>query len=195
MRVNDARQRLCRGGAKVGAEQGFTLIEVMIALLVLLIGLLGVAGIQIVSFQNNQGAYLRSQATFIAADFMDRIRANSADRIVPPGGTFGTQYDDVATRSVTVAGTFPCNTNPCSGSNLADQDIQELASLFTGSPPTLPNGYALVDVVTTTVGGDTLNEYVVTVFWSEKAWGGDGGSNVVRDSTALRSVELRSIIK
>ena len=75
-------------------QGGFTLIEVMIAVLVLLVGLLGVAGIQIVSFQNNQGAYFRSQATFMASDFLDRMRANPAGRSI-------SAYDGVNTNSVT----------------------------------------------------------------------------------------------
>ncbi|MFT6955875.1 MAG: type IV pilus assembly protein PilV [Halieaceae bacterium] len=194
MRISNTKLRLGMPTRSRSEQSGFTLIEVLISLLVLLIGLLGVAGIQIVSFQNNQGAYIRSQATFIASDFMDRIRANSADRFVSPAATLNTQYDDVDTRNVTVSGTFPCNTNPCSGSAMADQDIQELATHFTSTPPTVPNGYALVDVVTSTSGGNTLYEYVVTVFWSEKSWGGDG-ANVERSSAAVRSVELRSIIK
>jgi len=174
-------------------QAGFTLIEVMIAMLILLVGLLGVAGMQIVSFQNNQGAYLRSQATFIAADFLDRIRANSADRIVPSGGAFDTSYDGLDTRSVTLPATQPC-TSACNGAALALHDIEQLAQRFADTPPLLPNGYATVDVTTSTAGGNTLNEYVVTVFWSEKGWSGDNGE-VQRDSNVANSVQLRTVIK
>ena len=55
---------------------GFTLLEVMIALLVLSIGLLGIAALQANSLKVNHGAYQRSQAIFLAYDMMDRLRAN-----------------------------------------------------------------------------------------------------------------------
>ena len=57
-------------------QNGFTLLEVMIALLVLSIGLLGLAALQATTLKANHGAYQRTQATFIAYDMMDRLRAN-----------------------------------------------------------------------------------------------------------------------
>ena len=57
---------------------GFTLIEVLIAMLVLAVGLLGLAGLQATSLKNNQSAYNRSQATQLAYDMADRMRANVA---------------------------------------------------------------------------------------------------------------------
>jgi len=56
---------------------GFTLIEVLIAVLVLGIGLLGVAGLQSVALSMNQGSYVRTQATVLARDIADRMRANN----------------------------------------------------------------------------------------------------------------------
>jgi type IV pilus modification protein PilV len=57
-------------------QSGFTLLEVLIALLVLSIGLLGLAGLQAYSLQNNQSAAYSSHATFLGYDILDRIRAN-----------------------------------------------------------------------------------------------------------------------
>ncbi|MCX7101946.1 MAG: type IV pilus modification protein PilV, partial [Methylobacter sp.] len=57
---------------------GFTLIEVLIAMLVLAVGLLGLAGLQATSLKSNQSAYNRSQATQLAYDLADRMRANVA---------------------------------------------------------------------------------------------------------------------
>ena len=56
--------------------QGFTLIEVLIALVVLAVGLLGLAGLQVMALKNNQSTYVRGQANLIANDVIDRIRAN-----------------------------------------------------------------------------------------------------------------------
>lgn len=58
------------------AQCGATLIEVLIAVLILAIGLLGVAGMQVTSVQSNHSAYYRTQATILASDLADRMRAN-----------------------------------------------------------------------------------------------------------------------
>ena len=57
-------------------ERGTTLIETLVALLVLSIGLLGIAGMQLTSLQSNRGAHLRSQAQVLSYDIADRMRAN-----------------------------------------------------------------------------------------------------------------------
>src|SRR5690606_37396381 len=64
--------------ASFGASAGFTLIEVLIAVLVMSIGLLGIAALQTATVQFNRGAHLRSQATSLAYDIADRMRANRA---------------------------------------------------------------------------------------------------------------------
>lgn len=61
-------------GFRVSA--GFSLVEVLVALVVLSIGLLGVAGLQTRGVRDNHGAYLRTQATLGAKDLVDRMRAN-----------------------------------------------------------------------------------------------------------------------
>lgn len=58
------------------ASAGFSLVEVLVALVVLSIGLLGLAGLQTRGVRDNHGAYLRTQATFSAKDLVDRMRAN-----------------------------------------------------------------------------------------------------------------------
>jgi type IV pilus assembly protein PilV len=55
---------------------GFTLIEALVSLLVLSIGLLGLAGLQLTSLRTTHGSALRSQATLLAYDITDRMRAN-----------------------------------------------------------------------------------------------------------------------
>lgn len=57
-------------------QRGFTLIEVMISVLILAIGLLGVASMQTRSLQMNQSAQFSSQASILAYDIIDRMRAN-----------------------------------------------------------------------------------------------------------------------
>lgn len=57
-------------------SQGFTLIEVLVAILVLSLGLLGFAALQTAGLRSNHSAYLRSQATLLAYTIIDRMRTN-----------------------------------------------------------------------------------------------------------------------
>lgn len=59
-------------------SRGFTLLEVLIALLVFSLGVLGMAGLMAVSVRTNHSAYLRTQATFLAQSMADRMRANAS---------------------------------------------------------------------------------------------------------------------
>lgn len=59
-------------------QSGFTLLEVLVAMLVLSIGLLGLAGLMASSMRNNLSASHRTQATWMAYDIIDRMRANRA---------------------------------------------------------------------------------------------------------------------
>ncbi|MEC9484080.1 MAG: type IV pilus modification protein PilV [Halomonas sp.] len=55
------------------AARGFTLIEALVALLVLSLGLLGVAAMQIKTMQSTHLSYQRSLATLIASDANERL--------------------------------------------------------------------------------------------------------------------------
>jgi type IV pilus assembly protein PilV len=57
-------------------ESGFTLIEVLVALLIVALGMLGNAMLQLQGMKNSNDAYLRSQISIFAYDIADKIRAN-----------------------------------------------------------------------------------------------------------------------
>jgi type IV pilus assembly protein PilV len=57
-------------------HSGFTLIEVLIALLLLAGGLLGLAALQTYTLRSNLAAYNHGQATQLLYDMSDRMRAN-----------------------------------------------------------------------------------------------------------------------
>lgn len=62
-----------------------TLIEVLVALVILGVGLLGAAALQLNALKYTDSARMTSQASFIAYDLMDRIRANAgADYTITP---------------------------------------------------------------------------------------------------------------
>ena len=57
-------------------QTGFTLIEILVTVVVLAIGLLGLAGLQAAGLSFSSTAAQRSQATSLAYDIIDRMRAN-----------------------------------------------------------------------------------------------------------------------
>ena len=56
--------------------RGFTLIEVLIALVIMSVGMLGIAGLYVHSMQAGRTSVLRHNAVTLAGDIADRIRAN-----------------------------------------------------------------------------------------------------------------------
>lgn len=73
---------------------GVTLVEMLIALLVISIGLLGLAGLQNVSLQYNYSSYQRTNANNMAYDIADRMRAN---REAALGGRYNIDFGDTPT--------------------------------------------------------------------------------------------------
>lgn len=71
-------RRPARGAAMRGAR-GLTLIEVLVALIVLSVGVLGLAGLQITSLQYSQSSYERSLAVMQANDLVERLWAGLCD--------------------------------------------------------------------------------------------------------------------
>lgn len=70
--------------------RGFSMVELLVAVLVMGVGVLGVTALQMLSLQNNRSALLRAEAVQLAYDMMDRVRAN------PQGGVPGQAYDGLA---------------------------------------------------------------------------------------------------
>lgn len=136
--------------------QGFTLIEVLIALVVLSGGLLGLAAMQATALSNNQSAYNRSQAIQLIYDIADRMRANAteAQRLG------NSQY-------ATFIPTPPFQSNPncyetpgCATTDLAQNDLNEWNNTIAATLP----GCSNVNCGTITVN-DT--NYTVTIQWDD----------------------------
>ncbi len=169
------------------AQAGFTLIEVLVATLVLTVGILGVAAMQMVSFQTNQGAYMRSQAVYLAQDILDRMRANQ------DGYRSTTVYDDLDTSDdQTIPASPNCvgTTGGCTSLQMAQQDLREWSQNFTNIEnvgeyrPRLMNGVG-------TIARGAGNEFTVTVTWDERDF--DAAGNLTRDvqtRTVALTVEL-----
>jgi type IV pilus assembly protein PilV len=57
-------------------QRGMTLVEVLVTLVLISVGLLGIAALQLTSLKGNPESYVRTQAAMLAADLLDRMRAN-----------------------------------------------------------------------------------------------------------------------
>ena len=138
-------------------HQGFSLIEVLVALLVLSIGLLGLAALQTTSLQYNTGSYHRTQATFLAYDIIDRMRANG-DAIANADGT---GYDQPV--STNVASSTNCNT-PTANCTSAQLALYDVSNWYARAVATLP------DVATTppTIDIDASKKVTITIRWMER---------------------------
>jgi type IV pilus assembly protein PilV len=148
MHVNVSLMLKPSKAASAPFQRGFTLLEVMIALLVLSIGLLGLAALQGVGLRGSQEAYLTSQASLLAYDLADRIRANPAAAV--------DDYNNFA----------PTCPEPVPTAPLAAADLGEW---FCSVENLLPNGTAsivgtFVDVPDV-FGGFT--RYTITINWEE----------------------------
>ena len=81
-------------------QQGFTLLEVLVAMVIVSIGLVGLAGLMMTSAKNNQSAYYRSQASWLAYDIVDRMRANRTSALK---GDYNIAYQTTASSSNAMA--------------------------------------------------------------------------------------------
>ena len=93
---------------------GFSLIEVLIALLIFSFALIGVAGMMSIAMKGNHNGYLRSQAVLLSQDMNSRMRANLA-------GLWAGDYNGI---SLSVGETECSLEVPCSPSDLAAFDME-----------------------------------------------------------------------
>ncbi len=139
--------------------KGFSMLEVLVALLVISVGLLGVATLQTKGQQFNYFSYVRTQSTYLAYDLMERMRTNldAAEK-----GDY-----DLGGSSVTPSADSKCegssnsNVAKCDFSQLAQDDLATWLNLVQN---TLPEGSAQV------IWDSTRKEYTITLEWDQ---GGD----------------------
>lgn len=128
-------------------QRGFSLVEVLIALVIMSVGMLGIAGLYVQSMQAGRTSMFRHHAVTLAGDVADRIRAN------PRAGNAYITAAGVNNNCV-------ASTVVCTPTQMAENDIliwkAEAADI-------LPAG----DVTIVFNGGVTPPTYQITVSWNE----------------------------
>jgi type IV pilus assembly protein PilV len=150
------------------SHRGVSIVESLVALLVLSIGLLGIAGLFVDSVKNSRTALLRTQAINVVSDMADRIRANTAARDAYDTSTYG--GDPSKQRCSAEGADEGLN---CSVAQLAEDDLARWIEQIKGAPgvPALLPGTNYADAATVeyvpAVGTNNPEEYIIRVRWLE----------------------------
>lgn len=147
---------------QIKKQQGFSLIEVMVTTFIVVVGVLGITSVQVASLKNNQSAYFRSQANFLVAGMLDRMRANT------------TAYDNGLYNNVDTSGTLvadpACSTAPsgCGLAPMAAHDIRQWMLNFSPHTdnPLIPGAKGVITTDTASGVGGT-GDVTITITWDE----------------------------
>lgn len=148
------------------SSRGLTLIEMMVALVVLSIGLLGVAGLQAATTKYRINTMARASMTGLVFDLSERIRVN-ADSAGPSFLQPGTEslkslyviesdWSTQQTESLTL--TKDCVANTCTTAERADYDVKTWRQKVRDS---VPQGSAMLS-------GNKRDGVLLTLMWFDK---------------------------
>jgi type IV pilus assembly protein PilV len=139
-------------------ERGFTLLEVMIALVILAIGVMGVIGMQMSTYKQLQTSHNFSKAAMLAGEMADRMLAN-VDQV-----TAGNYTHDAPTSKPSP----DCANTACTQTELAAYDVWMWQAQIAAQDPNdeskklpgaLPSASGAVQVQD--------GEYIVIVRWDD----------------------------
>jgi type IV pilus assembly protein PilV len=130
-------------------SRGFSLVEVLVALVVLSVGLLGAAGLLLGGLREQSLALRQAAATVLLTDMADRIRANPEAR----GAYAGTAH----------AGSSACGeAGGCDALALAAHDLAHFASV---ARRLLPRQRPRTQISFEPATGPTTDRYVISLTW------------------------------
>lgn len=136
-------------------QRGISLIESLVALLVLSIGMLGIAALYVSSLRASGSALFRTQAVNFAADMADRIRANPDAAVAYAAAA----TDNGCVRGATVGA-------DCSPLQLAADDLFRWRDAIGRALPDDGNAGTLQGTVAV-AGAAAPRTYTIRVIWSE----------------------------
>jgi type IV pilus assembly protein PilV len=113
-------------------SKGFTLIEVMIAVVILAAGILALATMQIVSIRSNAFSTEMTYATMLAQSRFEQIRNTPYDSIPPTSGTPDTEIVPASATSKGISYTIQRTVND--NDPTTDMKTIELDVLWQGAP-------------------------------------------------------------
>ena len=122
-------------------SQGFTFLEILVAMIVLAIGLFGMAAMQTNGLKSTLQAYNNGQASQLAYDLIDRMRTNIA---VSRNAVGANTYLDISPASAQEYADCAQVANACSATQMAEQDLFLWHQSITGK---LPQGTGIISFV------------------------------------------------
>jgi type IV pilus assembly protein PilV len=142
-------------------SQGFTIIEVLVSMVILSIGVLALGMLQLSALQNTQGGYQRSQATILAYDIIDSMRAN-----IPSvtAGDYGLAIGAQTPAAVNCNGVAA----NCTTTQMATSDLNRWRTVLSNYLPIGNGSVATVDVA-------GLTQVTVTIQWLDP-FSAEGGN-------------------
>jgi type IV pilus assembly protein PilV len=141
-------------------QEGMSLIEVLITLIILAFGLLGIAGVLMFSNKANNSSYLKQQAVQSVYDIFDRMRTNYQAAI---NGNYN--MSNMGSNGVPTSVPAPsplCTSTACTPSQMAAYDIW---FWINNDVNKLPNGSASITSALSGTAGNTI--MTVTVQWDD----------------------------
>lgn len=145
-------------------QRGVTMVEALVALVVLSIGLLGIAGLFVESLRSSRTALMRTHAVNLAGDIADRILANGNAR-----ESYATATYAGAPAMHACAPTAALGGGNCSVDELAEDDLarwQEAVGFALPAPVDPATPAAAVDFVPATNPGRP-DRYRISIAWQE----------------------------
>lgn len=147
----------------INTSKGFTLLEVMVAMVIFAIGLLGLAGIQAVALKNNNSAYTRTVSMQLAYNMADALRAST-------DGT-GNIIAAFAPITTSIPGSAPTScvqkngggAPNCTNTDLANFEVYHWKKRIEKE---LPSGLGSIS--------RTGNIHTITIMWDDEGTGATG---------------------
>ncbi len=141
---------------------GFTLIEVLIAMLLLAVGLLGLAALQVSTLRSNLAAYNHGQSIQLLYDMADRMRANSKDVAVVSSYLVADSNTYAQGKTINTVCTTTSNPTACTPAILAANDLIEWNNAIVA---TLPMGRGSITSTDNPV--TPVSAFVLSITWDD----------------------------